>query len=92
MILVRLPAYLKEEDRAPWHFGYDNHSSLSLLYGKENDLVITPRDKVIYTDIFPDMAQHRFTTQDFARLKVDPGVDAVYSNGEFDFFKVNEML
>lgn len=88
----RLPAYLKEEDRAPWHFGYDNHSSLSLLYGKENDLVITPRDKVIYTDIFPDMAQHRFTTQDFARLKVDPGVDAVYSNGEFDFFKVNEML
>jgi hypothetical protein len=47
---------------------------------------------VFYTDIFPNMAQYRFTTQDFERLKVDPGVDSIYSNGEFDFFKVIMML
>lgn len=88
----RLPMYIKGGDSVPWHFGYDTHSSLSLVYGKEADLVITSRDKVFYTDLFPDMAQYRFTNQDFERLKVDPGIDSIYSNGEFDFFKVIMMF
>ncbi len=87
----RLPLYLGNQYRVPWHFGYDANSSLSSSYDKETDLVIIPRDRVIYTDIFPDMAKHRFTRQDFQRLKIDPGVDAIYSNGELDFFKVNAL-
>ena len=67
-------------------------SSISSIYSRETDLVIVPKDKVIYVDLFPDMAQHRFTSQDFERLKIDPGVDFIYSNGEFDFFKVTVML
>lgn len=90
--IQRLPTYLNDQNRVPWHFGYDNHSSLSSIYDRETDLVITQRDKVLYTDIFPDMAQHRFTNQDFEQLKIDPGVEAVYSNGEFDFFKVTMMI
>lgn len=84
----RLSNYLKDKEQAPWHFGYDTYSSLTSVYDKETDLVIIPKDKALYTDIFPDMAQYRFTDQDFERLKVDPGVDFIYSNGEFDFFKV----
>ena len=90
--IQRLPMYLRDEEKAPWHFGYDTYSSLSSAYGKGTDLVIIQKDRVLYTDIFPDMAQHRFTNQDFERLKVDPGVDSIYSNGEFDFFKVTVML
>jgi hypothetical protein len=84
-----LPLYLRDQNRVPWHFGYDTNSSLSSAYDKETNLIIVPRDRVIYTDIFPDMAKHRFTRQDFQKLEIDPGVDALYSNGEFDFFKVN---
>lgn len=90
--IQRLPTYLNDQNRVPWHFGYDNHSSLSSIYDRETDLVINQRDKVLYTNIFPDMAQHRFTNQDFEQLKIDPGVEAVYSNGEFDFFKVTMMI
>jgi hypothetical protein len=72
----------------PWHFGYDANSSLSLAYKKETDLVIIPRDRVLYTDIFPDMEKFRFTKQDFQQLGIDPGVDTLYSNGEFGFFKI----
>ena len=88
--ILRLPMYL--EDHVPWHFGYDTNSSLSSAYDKETDLVIMPKDRVIYTDIFPDMAKHRFTKQDFQQLEIDPGVDALYSNGVFDFFKINVMF
>jgi hypothetical protein len=87
-----IPMYLKERDRVPWRFGYDIHSSLSSVYDKEIDLIIIQKDKALYTDVLPDMAQHRFTKQDFERLKIDPGVDAIYSNGEFDFFKVTMMF
>ena len=83
--------YLNNKDHIPWHFGYDNNSSISSAYDKETDLAITSKDRVTYTDIFPDMAKHRFTTQDFQRLEFDPGVDALYSNGGFDFFKINVM-
>lgn len=84
-----LPLYLGDKYRVPWHFGYDTNSSLSSAYGKETNLVIIPKDKVIYTEILPDMAKHRFNRQDFRNLEIDPGVDALYSNGELDFFKVN---
>jgi hypothetical protein len=90
--IQRLPPYFEEQDRTPWHFGYDTHSSLSAVYGKEKDLAVISQDRVLYTDIFPDMAQHRFTYQDFERLKIDPGVDAIYSNGGFDFFKVTMVF
>ena len=90
--IQRLPMYPDDEDKVPWHFGYDMTPSISSLYSRETDLVIIPKDKVIYVDIFPDMAQHRFTNQDFERLKIDPGVDSIYSNGEFDFFKITAML
>lgn len=89
--IQRLPPHFEGQDRLPWHFGYDTHSSLSSVYGKETDLAIIPQDRVLYTEIFPNMAQHRFTNQDFERLKIDHGVDAIYSNGEFDLLKITVM-
>ncbi len=90
--LQHISRYSEDKDLVPWHFGYDTNSSLSLAYDKETDLVIIQKDRLLYTDNFPDMAKYRFTKQDFKQLEIDPGVDALYSNGEFDFFKINVMF
>ncbi|HOV81911.1 MAG TPA: hypothetical protein PLQ01_04425 [Methanothrix sp.] len=82
-----LPLYLKEVV-APWHFGYDKYSSISPSYDKETDLVITQRDKVVYEDYFPDIAQYRFNARDFERLGEDPGASLLYSNGGLEFWRV----
>jgi len=86
-VVQRLPMYF-ENQVAPWHFGYDNYSTISSVYHEETDLAIKPADKIIYVDYFPDMAQYRFSTQDFERLENDPGVALLYTNGEFDHWRV----
>ena len=71
-----------------WHFGYNQFPSIASSYDKETNLIISQRDKVIYTDYFPDMAKFRFTQEDFKRLNNDPGASLLYSNGGFDFLTV----
>lgn len=84
----RLPLYLNER-RVPWHFGYDTNYSIFSSYPDETDLIITQRDKILYEEIFPKMAGIRFTEQDFERLKWDHGLHFLYSNGEFDYMKID---
>jgi len=72
------------QDRPPYHFSYDQNRSMSSSFEKETDMIIVKRDKVYYTDYFPSMAKIRFTPEDFERVNNDPGVNLVYSNGEFD--------
>jgi hypothetical protein len=76
----------------PWHFGYDNYSSISTSYDEETDIVIVQRDKVIYKDYFPEMAQYRFNTRDFERLHEDPGASLLYSNGGLELWMVAIMI
>lgn len=85
--IQRLPVYL-EEHVAPWHFGYDKYSSISSSYDEEIDVAIVQRDKVVYKDYFPEMAQYRFDTQDFEQLREDPGASLLYSNGDLELWKV----
>ncbi len=86
-----LPMYL--EDRAvPWHFGYNRYHTLSDHYTDEMNMIITQKDRLHYMDLFPDMAELRFTEQDFERLKYDPGISFLYSNGGFDLQKVTTVV
>jgi len=71
-----------------WHFGYNRYPSIASSYNKETNLIISQRDRVIYTDYFPNMAKLRFTQQDFEQLNNDPGASLLYSNGGFDFLTV----
>jgi len=77
-----------EQSRIPWHFGYDAYPSISLAYGEETDLILLHKDKVVYADYFPKMAQYRLNFQDFDRLAKDRGVNLIYSNGNFDTWKI----
>jgi hypothetical protein len=76
-------------DDPPWHFGYNEYPSLASSFTTKSNMIITQRDKVVYTDYFPNMAKIRFVPGDFERLKNDPGVDYIYSNGEFDLMTIN---
>ena len=79
-----LPYYLKDEDRPPWHFGYDQFPTLANSYDAETNLIIMQSDKSYYSDYFPEMAKYRITTRDFERLNNDFGVNLIYSNGGFE--------
>jgi hypothetical protein len=87
-----LPNYLKDEDRPPWHFGYDQFPSIAYSYDTETNLIIMQSDKSYYKDYFPEMAKYRITTQDFERLNFDSGVNLVYSNGGFDLLTITPNL
>ena len=89
----RLPGYwyLTEEAKAPFHFGYDNHSSLSASYNEDVYLGLTQRDKSIYADVLPEMAELRWYPSDFEKLEHDRGVDKLYSSGGFDVWYVHTL-
>jgi len=78
----------KEIDSPPWHFGYDMHGSISSVYDEETDLIITQLARKNYEDYFPHLAPYRFNAQDFKRLNSDPGLNFLYTNGEFDVWKI----
>ncbi|MDH7594480.1 MAG: hypothetical protein QHG99_09100 [Methanomicrobiales archaeon] len=86
--IQRLPMYL-EGYRVPWHFGYDRYTSVASSFERETNLITTQRDKVIYTDYFPEIAEYRFTNEDFIRLTNDDGINLFYSNGGFDLWSIS---
>ena len=83
--------YLAEEAKAPYHFGYNNHSSLSASYNEDVYLGLTQRDKSIYIDVFPEIAELRWYLNDFEKLEHDRGVDKLYSSGGMDVWYVHAL-
>lgn len=89
-VAQRLPLHI-EDQRVPWHFGYNLYLSLLYSYDCEIYLIITKRDKLMYVDALPEVAEYRFTNQDFDRLNDDPNLYVLYSNGEFDLYLLTKM-
>ena len=85
----KIPGRLPEELRVPYHFGYNNHSSLSASYNEEVYLGLTQRDKSIYVDVLPEIAELRWYPSDYEKLEHDLGVDKLYSSGGFDVWYVH---
>ena len=86
--LQRIGIGVLKGTKTQWHFGYDTFTSIASTYDREMDLIIQQTDKALYVDYYPSMAKYRYTPQDFERLNYDPGASRVYSNGEFDLYKV----
>ncbi|MBT9132752.1 MAG: hypothetical protein DDT32_01778 [Syntrophomonadaceae bacterium] len=80
---------IPEDLRVPWRFGYDNHSTLGHWLAQDIYMVLTSRDKSFYRDIFPTLAEIRFTPQDFQRINYDPNVNHIYSNSGLDVYFIN---
>jgi hypothetical protein len=77
---------IREDLRLPWRFGYNNYATLGQVFAQDIYMVLTCRDKSLYRDIFPTIAEIRFTPQDFERINYDPTVNHIYSNGGFDAY------
>ena len=72
----------------PYHFGYNNNTMFGSTYKADAYLLVTQRDRTVYTDIFPSMAPYRFTADDFNKLPGDTSLSKIYSNGEFDTYNL----
>jgi len=87
-IIQKLPLYLGNQ-HVPYHFGYDINFSMLSVYTHETDIIITKEDERMYIDTLPEIEMFRYTQRDFSRLMIDPGLQFLYSNGEFKYFKVS---
>jgi len=88
---IQMEWTIPKELAVPYHFGYNNYSSLSESYIRKNDLylAITERDKVTAEKIFPDIAKDRWTLSDFEKLNFDSSLDKIYSSNGFELYYVN---
>lgn len=87
-LLQNLPRYL-EDNKVPWHFGYDRYTSLAQSFDRDTNLIITLREKKTYIDYFPEIAKYRFYNEDFIRLTIDDGINLLYSNGGFTLWSIS---
>lgn len=75
----------------PYHFGYNQTNQTNLFasaYDNDAYLIVTQRDRSVYTDVFPQMAKYRFTPYDFGQLSADYSINKIYANGEFDTYSL----
>jgi competence protein ComGF len=79
------PDYLK----VPYHFGYDNNSQLSSYYNQSLYMGINERDKRIYVDVVPEIADIRWVPKDFEKLNDDVSLKKIYSSKKFEMFYIN---
>jgi hypothetical protein len=70
---------------APDHFSYLHGEG-----GNDTYLVISLYDKLFYTKIYPELEE--FSETDFEKLNRDPFIDRLYSNGEFEVYKIRAIL
>jgi hypothetical protein len=75
----------------PYHFGYSEKTELGEWYSQQSYLLIDQEDRLFFQDVLPEMQQSRFTPQDFDKLKQDPSLILVYSNGGLDIYGVTPV-
>ncbi|WP_243684980.1 hypothetical protein [Methanosarcina barkeri] len=87
--LQKLYWYIPRYLRIPYHFGYDNKSTLSNHYNQSLYMTINEKDKLIYKDVFPEMAEIRWIPSDFEKLNFDVSLDKIYSSKGVEVFYIN---
>ncbi len=78
------------KEEVPYHFGYNNSTSLAESYNRTSYLIITEKDKQFYVDVFPNLAKDRWAPNDFVKLNYDRNLGKLYTNGEFDTWLVTK--
>jgi hypothetical protein len=84
-------AYGVNYNNIPFHFGYDRGTVLGDYYSKDTYLILTQKDRVLYTEVWPEIAGKRFEPADFNQLEFDNTVSRYYSNGGFEIYKVIQL-
>jgi len=84
-----IPRQEKEDVPVPWHFGYDRHSILGQSYSEDVYLVLDQESRILYVDVFPEVAKFRYWPSDFRKLETDQSLDKLYSNSGLDVYYVH---
>jgi hypothetical protein len=74
--------------RPPFHFGYNNNSSLGNYYNQETDMITNREDIEYYSVTRPELASLYWNFDDFHKLMDDPKVNEIYSNSEYTIWKI----
>jgi hypothetical protein len=72
-----------------WHFGYNIYGSLGAQYSTDQYLIVNSLDTKLYNEIYPSMAESRFTKNDFTNLEQDVTVTEIYSNSGFNVYCIH---
>lgn len=88
-----LQRYVPNEEwkERPQHFGYGEHSMIGQSYGEDAYMVLGEQDRVLYTDVFPELAEVGVLPEDFIKLADDPSADKLYSNGGLDVWYIYQV-
>lgn len=74
----------------PPRFNYTEHERLGASFDADQYLVITERGKQFYPNAYPGYDDSwQFQPTDFETLLTDPSVRRIYSNGEFEIYRVD---
>jgi hypothetical protein len=71
----------------PDHFNYSYHETLGESLVRDNYAIISKYDRVLHLSVWNVIG--RFNENDFERLNYDKTVNKLYSNGEFEVYRVN---
>jgi len=75
----------------PSHFAYDENHSIAEALGFQDTYLLTSERGRMWALVVPEAARHhahQYTAEDLARLRADAGVVWLYTNGEFEVWKV----
>jgi hypothetical protein len=67
----------------PDHLGYDVAETFAESYNWSTYIIIKELNRIVYVDVYPQMAEERLIATDLIRLELDPTVDRLYSSGGF---------
>jgi hypothetical protein len=76
----------------PSHFGYYEHDSISDILDCDDTYLLTDRPGRTHYLYLPASARDyypQYTDEDYSRLRSDPAVIQIYSNGEFEVWQVH---
>ncbi len=73
----------------PHHFYYDQQQRLGEFYDEDKYMVLNQQDRLLYSEVWPEIAAHRFYPGDFERLEQDPSVDKLYTSNGLDIWYVH---
>jgi hypothetical protein len=83
-----------DHSRLPSHFGYNiNNSIAETLNFQDRYIIIFELDKVAPL-FYPENVRskiHQFSKEDFVKLSYDSATSRLYTNGEFEIWRVHEI-
>lgn len=87
----KIPFKIPENLKVPFHFEYNNNSSLSAYYKKDVYFEIMEKEKITYLETLPEIADFRWTSDDFKKIEIDKDIDKIYSNSQFNAYYINSI-